>query len=106
VSDGAKYNIGQLARRIGVTVRTIRFWSDAGVVPCAGRSTSGYRLYDAAGVARLDLVQTLRDLGLGLDTVRRILAPAQRLPMLPRLTLRRWTPRSVPCGCATPCYVR
>lgn len=76
VGDGARYTIGQLARRSGVPVRTIRFWSDAGVVPCAGRSTSGYRLYDAAAVARLDLVQTLRELGLGLDAVRQILTRA------------------------------
>jgi len=76
VSDPAGYTIGQLARRTGVPVRTIRFWSDAGVVPCVGRSASGYRLYDAAAVARLDLVQTLRELGLGLDTVRRTLTQA------------------------------
>ncbi len=56
--------IGQLARRTGVPARTIRFWSDAGLVPPAARSGSGYRLYDADAVARLDLVRTLRELGL------------------------------------------
>lgn len=68
------FTIGQLARRTGLPVRTIRFWSDSGVIPPTGRSTGGYRLYDAEAVARLDLVRTLRDLGLDLDTVRRILA--------------------------------
>ncbi|TDD38733.1 MerR family transcriptional regulator [Nonomuraea terrae] len=67
------YTIGQLAQRTGLQARTIRFWSDSGVVPPAGRSSGGYRLYDAEAVARLDLVRTLRDLGLGLDDVQRIL---------------------------------
>ena len=65
--------IGQLARRSGVTVRTLRFWSDAGVLPETERSGGNYRRYDARAVARLDLVRTLRELGLGLDEVRIVL---------------------------------
>ncbi|MFF0307890.1 MerR family transcriptional regulator [Streptosporangium sp. NPDC004379] len=68
------FTIGQLARRTGLPVRTIRFWSDIDVVPPTGRSTGGYRLYDAEAVARLDLVRTLRELGLDLETVRSVLA--------------------------------
>lgn len=67
------YTIGRLARRTGVPVRTIRFWSDLGLVTPTGRSAGGYRLYDAEAVARLDLVRTLRELGLGLDVVRDVL---------------------------------
>jgi DNA-binding transcriptional MerR regulator len=70
------FTIGQLARRTGVPARTIRFWSDAGLVPAAARSAGGYRLYDAEAVARLDLVRTLRELGLGLDVVRAVLSRA------------------------------
>jgi DNA-binding transcriptional MerR regulator len=75
-TDAELFTIGQLAARTGLAARTIRFWSDAGLVPPAGRSASGYRLYDAAAVARLDLVRTLRELGLGLDVVRAVLARA------------------------------
>ncbi|GAA3048987.1 MerR family transcriptional regulator [Actinokineospora globicatena] len=67
------FTIGQLAARTGLSVRTIRFWSDSGVVPPTTRSYGGYRLYDAEAVARLDLVRTLRELGLDLDTVRDVL---------------------------------
>ncbi|MDP9865395.1 MULTISPECIES: MerR family transcriptional regulator [Streptosporangium] len=67
------FTIGQLARRTALPVRTIRFWSDLGIVPPTCRSAGGYRLYDVAAVARLDLVRTLRELGLDLETVRRIL---------------------------------
>ncbi|GHE41513.1 MerR family transcriptional regulator [Streptosporangium violaceochromogenes] len=74
VNEGTEFfTIGQLARRTGVPVRTVRFWSDSGLVPPADRSGGGYRLYDAEAVARLDLVRTLRELGLGLDAVREIL---------------------------------
>jgi DNA-binding transcriptional MerR regulator len=65
--------IGQLARRSGVPVRTIRFWSEAGVLPETDRSMSNYRRYDARAATRLDLVRTLRELGLGLDEVRLVL---------------------------------
>jgi DNA-binding transcriptional MerR regulator len=76
--DGtALLSIGQLARRTGLTVKTIRYWSDIGAVPPADRTPAGYRLYDAPAVARLELVRTLRELGLGLDTIQRILAREQ-----------------------------
>ncbi|GAA3863997.1 MerR family transcriptional regulator [Streptomyces lacrimifluminis] len=66
--------IGQLAHRTGLSVRTLRFWSDEGAVPPVARSASGYRLYDAGSVARVELVRTLRELGLGLDDVCRVLS--------------------------------
>jgi DNA-binding transcriptional MerR regulator len=75
-TDAELFSIGQLAARTGLTSRTIRFWSDAGLVPPAGRSAGGYRLYDAEAVARLDLVWTLRELGLGLEVIRAVLSRA------------------------------
>jgi DNA-binding transcriptional MerR regulator len=66
--------IGELAARLGVPVRTVRFWSDEGLVDPPARSGGGYRLYDAPAVARLDLVRTLRELGLGLPAIRELLA--------------------------------
>ncbi len=67
------YAIGELARRTGLPVRTIRFWSDAGIVPPSGRNRAGHRLYDDQALARLELVVTLRKLGIGLDTIRAVL---------------------------------
>ena len=67
------FTIGQLARRTGLDARTLRFWSDEGVAPPITRSPSGYRLYDAGSVARVEFVRTLRELGLGLGDVRRVL---------------------------------
>ncbi|MFJ8362939.1 MerR family transcriptional regulator [Streptomyces sp. NPDC093984] len=75
IDDGTDlFTIGDLARATGLTVRTIRYWSDEGVLPPVARSTGGYRLYDAASVARLELIRSLRELGLGLADVRGVLA--------------------------------
>lgn len=72
--DGAPlYSIGDLARRTGLSVRTIRFYADAGVVPPTRRSPAGYRLYDVDALARLELVRTLRDLDVDLATIQRVL---------------------------------
>lgn len=70
------FTIGQLARRSGVPARTIRFWTDTGLVAVATRSAAGYRLYDAEALARLELVRTLRELGFGLDIVQAVLSRA------------------------------
>ena len=40
------YVIGEIARRTGLPVRTIRFYADEGIVPPAAQSRAGYRLFD------------------------------------------------------------
>lgn len=70
--DGTLYSIGELARRTGLTVKTIRFYSDRGIVAPAERTPAGYRRYGPDTVSRLALVRTLRELGLGLDVIRRV----------------------------------
>ncbi|WEO99894.1 MerR family transcriptional regulator [Streptomyces sp. FXJ1.172] len=74
------YSIGELARRTGLTVKTIRFYSDRGIVAPTDRSAAGYRLYNIHAVARLDLVRTLRGLGLDLPTIRRVVEQELSLP--------------------------
>src|SRR4029450_13280536 len=72
--DGdTRYSIGDLARRTGLSVRTIRFYSDTGVLPPADRSPAGYRRYGLGALARLDLIRTLRELDVDLATIRRVL---------------------------------
>ncbi len=73
VGTAAVFTIGELAKRTGLPVKTIRFYSDEGLLPPTDRTNSGYRLYDATAMARLELVRTLRELGLGLADVERAL---------------------------------
>ncbi|RZT76999.1 DNA-binding transcriptional MerR regulator [Micromonospora violae] len=72
MSEETRHTIGDLARRTGLSVKTIRYYADSGIVPPSDRSPAGYRLFDGAAVARLELVRTLRELGLDLATIRRV----------------------------------
>lgn len=74
MDDDTLFTIGELSRTTGLPVRTIRFWSDEGVVPPTARTPAGYRLYGPDALARLDLVRTLRDAGVDLATIQRVLA--------------------------------
>ncbi|MCW6009081.1 MerR family transcriptional regulator [Micromonospora sp. CPCC 205371] len=66
-------HIGELAERAGLSVKTVRYYSDLGLVPESSRTHAGHRRYDAESAARLDLVRTLRELGIDLATIRRVL---------------------------------
>ncbi|MEU0530106.1 MerR family transcriptional regulator [Amycolatopsis tolypomycina] len=68
-----QYSIGELAHRTGLTVKAVRFYSDRGLVPPSGRNTAGQRRYDDAALARLDVIRVLRDLGIDLATIRRVI---------------------------------
>lgn len=74
MDDENLLTIGALAERTGLTVKTIRFYSDKGIVAPTCHSPAGYRLYDGHALARLELVRTLRELDIDLATIRRILA--------------------------------
>ncbi|MGH4031247.1 MerR family transcriptional regulator [Actinomycetota bacterium Odt1-20B] len=67
------FGIGDLSRRTGVPVRTIRFYCDEGIID-AVRSTGGHRRFAPSAVERLTLVSRLRRLGLGLPAIRCVLA--------------------------------
>lgn len=74
MDEGTLYSIGDLARRTGLPVRTIRFYSDAGVLPPTHRSPANHRRYDPAAITRLELIRTLRSLGFDLPTIQQVLA--------------------------------
>jgi DNA-binding transcriptional MerR regulator len=76
--------IGELARRTGLTTRTIRFYSDEGLLPPASRTDAGYRLYDGGSLARLELLRTLRELGLSLPDAEAALAGSRSVADLAR----------------------
>ena len=99
--------IGALARLTGIPVKTIRHWSDQDLLPPAARTPAGYRLYGPDAPARLEIVRSLRELGIGTggDPLRTA-ARAHASPRRRRSGRTRWTRRSAPCGCSAPCCVR
>jgi DNA-binding transcriptional MerR regulator len=82
------YSIGDVAHRTGLSVSAIRFYADEGVVAATGLTEGGFRQYDVQTIARLELVRTLRELGAGLDEIRRVLAEEATLQELARTHLR------------------
>lgn len=66
--------IGEVATRVGLSLRTIRHWDELGLVTPSARSTGGFRLYTDDDVERLRFVKTLKPLDLGLDQIRALMA--------------------------------
>ncbi len=67
------YTVGELARRTGLTTRTLHHYETLGLLPAA-RSASGYRLYDDRSLAQLHAVLAYRYLGLPLKAIAALLA--------------------------------
>jgi MerR family mercuric resistance operon transcriptional regulator len=70
----AEIQIGELSRRTGCNIETIRYYERIGMLPSPPRSASRYRLYDPGDVHRLTFVRRARQLGFSLDEVRALLA--------------------------------
>src|SRR5262249_29791813 len=62
--------VGDLARRTGLTVRTLHHYDAIGLLKPSLHSEAGYRLYTTRDVARLQQVLSLRQFGFSLDEVR------------------------------------
>ncbi|HZZ00992.1 MAG TPA: MerR family transcriptional regulator [Candidatus Baltobacteraceae bacterium] len=67
------FSIGELSKRCGVPVKTIRHYADEGVVPPSATSDAGYRMYTQADARRLMLVRNLRALGFSLEAISSML---------------------------------
>jgi MerR family transcriptional regulator, repressor of the yfmOP operon len=66
-----RFRIGELARRVGATPRTVRYYEELGLLPARGREDGAHRLYDAEDEARLaDLIRVRDLLGLSLAELR------------------------------------
>lgn len=71
--------IGELARRANVSVKTLRHYSEIGVVPPACRTAAGYRMYGEAERLRLETVKAMRRLGFDLDQITAVLSTHDEL---------------------------
>jgi Cu(I)-responsive transcriptional regulator len=67
-------NIGQLSRRTGVPIDTVRYYEKQCLLPQPTRSASGYRHYEADDVLRLNFIRRAKVLGFTLDEIRDLLA--------------------------------
>lgn len=70
---GEELKIGELAKRLGLNPRTIRFYEDAGVLPEPARSAGGYRVYTARDEQRLRFIKAAQRVGLKLGEIKEVL---------------------------------
>lgn len=74
MTQRAGIQIGELSKRTGCNIETIRYYERIGLLPAPARSAGGYRIYDAGVVRRLAFIRRARELGFTLDAVRALLA--------------------------------
>jgi MerR family transcriptional regulator, copper efflux regulator len=83
--------IGQVAERTGLSLRTIRFYEENGLVRPTRRTGGGFRLYSEDDVARLEVIKRMKPLGFSLEEMRELLtllADLARTPGDPALVDR------------------
>lgn len=73
------FQIGAVAERVDLSLRTIRFYEEAGIVVPSARSTGGFRLYTEADIDRLIQVKAMKPLGFTLDETRELMDLRDRL---------------------------
>lgn len=82
-------SIGDLAAQAGTTVKTVRFYSDQGLLPEAARSGGGHRRYGPEALSRLRTIRSLRSLGVPVPEIGRVLDAEHRGSSLEAVVARR-----------------
>ncbi|MGW4199069.1 MerR family transcriptional regulator [Streptomyces sp. NPDC005004] len=77
--DGKHMQIGEVAARTELSLRTIRHYEETGLVTPSARSQGGFRLYTEMDVARLMVIRRMKPLGFTLDQMRDLLEATDRL---------------------------
>lgn len=81
--EGAHLKIGEVARRLDVSTRTLRYYEELGLVEPSDRSPGGSRRYAEADVERIVHIRELQQvLGFDLDQIRQMLEAEDRLGVL------------------------
>ena len=69
-----RLTIGELAKRGGVNLETVRYYERKGLLPAPPRTTSGYRAFPADAVRRLRFIKRAQELGFSLREIEELLA--------------------------------
>ncbi|HEX5695039.1 MAG TPA: MerR family transcriptional regulator [Acidimicrobiia bacterium] len=73
------HQIGAVAERLDLSLRTIRYYEEIGLVSPSGRTEGGFRLYTESDIERLRLVKVLKPIGMSLEAMSELLECADRL---------------------------
>lgn len=69
--------IGEVAKRTGIGIETLRFYERSGLLHRPARTEGGYRLYDTEALSTLDFIKRAQTLGFTLDEIKRIIAESR-----------------------------
>jgi DNA-binding transcriptional MerR regulator len=75
--ETAWLKIGEVARRAGIGVETLRFYERSGLLDRPARTEGGYRLYDADALKTLEFIRRAQALGFTLEEIKRIIAESR-----------------------------
>lgn len=82
--DGERFfQVGDLAKATGKTVRAIHHYEEIGLLQPNARSKGRYRLYDGAALTRIRWISKLHDLGMSLAQIQQLLQAWERSPSAP-----------------------
>jgi DNA-binding transcriptional MerR regulator len=81
--------IGDVADRTGLSLRSVRHYEDVGLLPAAERSPGGFRLYTDAAVDRLLVIKQMKPLEFSLEEMRELLDGIDELAAGPTAARRR-----------------
>lgn len=73
MNGDAMLQIGQLADRVGLSLRTVRYYEETGLLEPARRTDGGFRLYTDEHVTRLELIKRMKPLGFTVQQMRELL---------------------------------
>ena len=73
------HQIGEVASRVGLSLRTVRYYEEAGLVRPSQRTDGGFRLYGEEEIERLQLVKQMKPLGFSLQEMGQLLKARDQL---------------------------
>ena len=73
VDSAQLHQIGAVAKAVGLSLRTIRYYEEVDIVPPSGRTGGGFRLYTDEDIERLRLVKQMKPLDFTLEEMRDLL---------------------------------
>ena len=78
MNQAVAYQISEVAKQADVSLRTVRFYQQKGLINPSLRTSSGMRLYSQNDVNRIRLIRRLKNTGMNLEQIQAILSPDGR----------------------------
>lgn len=72
MTDQKLLKIGEVAKRADVTIRTVRYYDELGLIKPADRTSGNYRLYSETAITAIKLIKNLKELDFSLDKIHQL----------------------------------